>query len=167
MQFQRKEAEDGHPYRRDYLRWVAVVHVAEKAMGCMPPSLHLHKLNPHILADDGVPMFLSTEHVPHRMNSAFVACTACGIGGSNAHAILWGRACARQVKMEKAVQAEEVLSFWPGGGGELDPACENVTSTTFSSKWHSVLDLPREDLQKVLLCRCTEDIMPFDMCSTL
>lgn len=110
--------------------------IVGQAMGCMPPSLHLHKLNPHIIADDGVPMFLATEHVAHRMSSAFVACTACGIGGSNAHAILWGRACTRQVKMEKAVQAEEVLSFWPGGGGELDPACEPRRGCSISGSWN-------------------------------
>eukprot|EP00439_Symbiodinium_sp_Y106_P049800 s652_g6.t1 len=110
--------------------------IVGQAMGCMPPSLHLHKLNPHIIADDGVPMFLATEHVPHRMSSAFVACTACGIGGSNAHAILWGRACTRQVKMEKAVQAEEALSFWPGGGGELDPACEPRRGCSISGSWN-------------------------------
>ncbi|CAJ1339465.1 unnamed protein product [Effrenium voratum] len=82
--------------------------IVGQAMGCMPPSLHLHKLNPHVVQADDVPSFFVTEHVQHRMTAAFVACTASGIGGSNAHTILWGRACTRQMKMEKPVKAEDI-----------------------------------------------------------
>jgi len=109
--------------------------IVGQAMGCMPPSLHLHKLNPHIVAEDGVPAFIATEPAQHRMPSAFVGCTACGIGGSNAHAILWGRAVTRPVKMETAVRAEEVLSFWPGGGGELGPECEPRRGCSIAGSW--------------------------------
>ncbi|CAJ1420384.1 unnamed protein product, partial [Effrenium voratum] len=116
--------------------------IVGQAMGCMPPSLHLHKLNPHVVQADDVPSFFVTEHVQHRMTAAFVACTASGIGGSNAHTILWGRACTRQMKMEKPVKAEEVLAFWPGGGGDLDPACEPRRGCSIVGSW-SLMDTPQ------------------------
>ncbi|CAK9076066.1 unnamed protein product [Durusdinium trenchii] len=117
--------------------------IVGQAMGCMPPSLHLHKMNPHVLAMDEVPSFFVTEPVHHRMVSAFVACTASGIGGSNAHSILWGKACARQVKMENPVQAEDVLTFWPGGGGDLDPICEPRRGCSIVGSW-SLMDTPQQ-----------------------
>lgn len=117
--------------------------IVGQAMGCMPPSLHMHKMNPHVVAADDVPSFFVTEPVHHRMVSAFVACTASGIGGSNAHTILWGKACIRQNKMEKPVQAEDVLTFWPGGGGDLDPLCEPRRGCSIVGSW-ALMDSPQQ-----------------------
>jgi len=117
--------------------------IVGQAMGCMPPSLHMHKMNPHVVSADDMPSFFVTEPVHHRMVSAFVACTASGIGGSNAHTILWGKACIRQVKMENPVQAEDVLTFWPGGGGDLDPLCEPRRGCSIVGSW-SLMDTAQQ-----------------------
>lgn len=111
------------------------------AMGSIVPTLHLRKLNPHVVMGEDSPTLFATEHVQYRMASAFQAITCMGIGGSNAHTIMWGRAYGRQTKVEKQVQAEEVLAFWPGGGGELHPECEPRTGCSIMGSW-SQLDRP-------------------------
>jgi len=112
--------------------------IVGQAMGCVAPMHHLRKLNPHIAQTDDAPAIFATEHVQGRMATSFGAVTASGMGGSNAHAILWGRSVSRSMKVERQVQPEEVLSFWPGGGGDLDPECEPQRGCSIVGSWSLV-----------------------------
>nr|AQS99295.1 type I polyketide synthase [Gambierdiscus excentricus] len=109
------------------------------AFGHMISSAHLMRVNPHMLLDD-VPSFFASDHVPDRMNSAFYGISAKGIGGSNAHAIVWGKVDSKRVSEHASVLIREPISYWPGGGGELEDDAAPNRNYTIVGSWCSWSD---------------------------
>mmetsp|Transcript_107036 Transcript_107036/g.332582 ORF Transcript_107036/g.332582 Transcript_107036/m.332582 type:complete len:1168 (+) Transcript_107036:124-3627(+) len=109
------------------------------AFGQMLSTNHLMRVNPHMLTDD-VPMYFATDHVPNRMNSAFYGASAKGIGGSNVHAIIWGKVDPAVVVLPKAKLAHEPIAYWPGGGGELEDDAKPNRSYTILGSWSGWAD---------------------------
>lgn len=87
--------------------------------GCMLASAHLMRVNPHMLVDDVPAMFVG-DHTPNRMNSSFTGISSKGIGGANVHAIIWTQVDTRRLSQPKIIETREPISYWPGGGGELE-----------------------------------------------
>jgi len=89
--------------------------------GAMAPNLHLHQLNPHI--DEDTPTCFGTELNEFQLTSSHVGAMARGFGGINAYAVAFGHMDDQKVKpwnFAPKEQTRERLTFWPGGGGELD-----------------------------------------------
>jgi len=107
--------------------------------GDMVASAHLMRVNPHMLLDD-MPMLIATDHVANRMNSSFTAVSAKGIGGSNVHAILWGQVDFNRVARPKIVEAQKPISYWPGGGGDLDDEAKPSKNYTIVGSWSGWAD---------------------------
>jgi hypothetical protein len=85
--------------------------------GLITPNLHLQALNPHV--EFGDIFSIGTEHLEHRIHSSYTGCTAKGFGGTNVHAIVWGRV-EKAEEQTLSGSANKSIIFWPGGGGELD-----------------------------------------------
>ncbi|CAE8625527.1 unnamed protein product [Polarella glacialis] len=59
------------------------------------------------------------------MSSCFCGVMAKGVGGSNAHAIIWGKIDREsESSFARSGSRARGLAFWPGGGGELDAESE-------------------------------------------
>jgi len=107
--------------------------------GQMMATAHLMRINPHMLVDD-VPAMFATDHTPNRMNSSFTGISAKGIGGSNVHAIIWTQVDYNKVSRPKIVETREPISFWPGGGGELEDEQKPNKNYTIVGSWSGWAD---------------------------
>jgi len=104
--------------------WTAGLHafiqvLLNQRAAIMNPLCHLRIVNPHIELEDDSSALLSTEALtyPHEVGS-YNGTMSRGLGGTNVYAISWG-APAQEASLTPPVH-EEVLSYWPGGGGMLD-----------------------------------------------
>mmetsp|Transcript_105942 Transcript_105942/g.330399 ORF Transcript_105942/g.330399 Transcript_105942/m.330399 type:complete len:1163 (-) Transcript_105942:221-3709(-) len=102
--------------------------------GNMAATAHLMRVNPHMLLDD-MPMLVTSEHVANRMNSTFTGISAKGIGGANVHAIIWGQVDFKRVHRPTIVPTCKPISFWPGGGGELEDDAKPNKNYTIVGSW--------------------------------
>jgi polyketide synthase-associated protein len=88
-------------------------------LGCQLSTIHLHRINPHMLLED-VPVNFITDHVGNPMSSSFTGVTNKGLGGTNVHMILWGEIdTSTMSKYATMPTKREQIVYWPGGGGEL------------------------------------------------
>lgn len=86
--------------------------------GLMTPACHLSQINPHI--DPCHDTSFLTELQMFSMDHMYVAVTATGYGGTNAHVVTFGQPCSALASEEPREHKPEPLGFWPGGGGELE-----------------------------------------------
>lgn len=88
------------------------------------PILHLRELNPNIDLDRGPLVIFPTEFATTNLESSYSCVCAYGFGGSNASLILYNTARRELIKESEqsldALTGEWPLSFWPGGGGDLE-----------------------------------------------
>jgi hypothetical protein len=85
--------------------------------GLIVPQIHLNTLNPHLEFSDLSSM--GNELLEQRQNTTYYGCNSKGFGGTNVHALLWGRA-ENSSAAERLFEREKIVD-WPAGGGELDP----------------------------------------------
>jgi len=88
-----------------------------QAKGIISPNIHLRELNPHLEFGDLASM--GTEHTEHRLNVSYNSITAKGFGGTNVHAITWGRQDMSDQDHPPDMNRRRIV-YWPGGGGALD-----------------------------------------------
>lgn len=89
--------------------------------GLITPNCHLNALNPHM--EFGDLCAIGTEHLEHRLNVSYHSVTAKGFGGTNVHAVCWGRKDeAENLAPDeyRKVFNRNAITYWPGGGGVLD-----------------------------------------------
>lgn len=80
------------------------------------PNCHLMSLNPHM--EFGDLASIGTEHLEHRLNVSYNSINAKGFGGTNVHAITWGR--SNEPEDQEPVFNRKAIVYWPGGGGQLE-----------------------------------------------
>mmetsp|Transcript_77901 Transcript_77901/g.167118 ORF Transcript_77901/g.167118 Transcript_77901/m.167118 type:complete len:1167 (+) Transcript_77901:110-3610(+) len=102
--------------------------------GCQQPSLHLLRLNPHMLLEDSAVGFV-TEGCPNLLNTAFGSVTAKGFGGNCVHCIFWGSVDPNHVTPPKQIVKHEPIVYWPGGGGELMNEAVPLKYYTIVGSW--------------------------------
>jgi len=86
----------------------------------MNPLVHMHSVNPHIEVMDGGAALLSTEAVRFRSQiGSYTGTMSRGFGGTNVYVISRGAPPEEYVE-EELPSYENMLSYWPGGGGVLD-----------------------------------------------
>lgn len=105
--------------------------------GTVYPTQHLLRVNPHMMLDD-LPVLFATESYANRMNSCFCTATAKGIGGSNAHMIMWGSIDPKRFgERVFTMRGRDEVVYWPGGGGELSDEARPMKAYTIIGSWTS------------------------------
>jgi len=94
-------------------------------IGMMAPNIHVRELNPYISYTDGdveqeQPSHIITEHLALSDRQSMIATNGFGFGGTICCAMLSGEIDANKSPPPKEVETFQRLSFWPGGGGELE-----------------------------------------------
>nr|AQS99246.1 type I polyketide synthase [Gambierdiscus excentricus] len=98
----------------------------------MTPNLHLMQANPHMETADQSPF--TTECLEYKMRSTFAGTMSRGNGGSNVYLLSWGQINPEKVPAPPPTSTRELLTFWPGGGGQLESdKCPNREYTIVGS----------------------------------
>merc|ERR1719401_2717301 len=85
---------------------------------CMTPNLHLRQCNPHMDVFEQ-PLNVVTDCSPFAFRSVYQGAFAKGIGGTQVYVLLWGQASELAMPLPPVLE-REAITYWPGGGGELD-----------------------------------------------
>uniref|UniRef100_A0A7S0A995 Ketosynthase family 3 (KS3) domain-containing protein n=1 Tax=Pyrodinium bahamense TaxID=73915 RepID=A0A7S0A995_9DINO len=86
--------------------------------GTICPNLHLNQINPHMEPEAKVSY--STEVFEYPLQASFTGAMSHGFGGTNVFAILLGECDPSRVSKLPEDFKREYITFWPGGGGELE-----------------------------------------------
>uniref|UniRef100_A0A7S4Q9J2 Ketosynthase family 3 (KS3) domain-containing protein n=1 Tax=Alexandrium monilatum TaxID=311494 RepID=A0A7S4Q9J2_9DINO len=124
--------------------------LAAQSWGAPPPSLHLQTRNPHMDVD-GHPIRFTSESSEFWTSSAYCGITSKGVGGAVAHVIAWGSVDA---VLRPGVLAQPQhpelnrvdITYWPGGGGELEDDAHPNRAYTIMGSWSAWLEA--EDMEE-------------------
>merc|ERR1740117_169298 len=82
-----------------------------QSTGLVTPNCHLVSLNPHM--EFGDLASIGTEHLEHRLNVSYNSINAKGFGGTNVHAITWGRSDNSRVQEDPPDMHRKRIVYWP------------------------------------------------------
>lgn len=102
--------------------------------GLMIPNLHLREANYHINSPE-VPLMLLTEMMEYPRKLSNNCAVSRGFGGTNGSIITWGKLDQSCVPVIPSVPEGPNIYFWPGGGGDLDPAQIPTDSYYITGSW--------------------------------
>jgi len=92
------------------------------AYGFISAGLHLREVNPLMDMGEDAPIALPQESLDFWRRQNFSGVLSKGFSGTNGYCITWGAAqedSGMQTTVE-VLQQREQITFWPGGGGELE-----------------------------------------------
>jgi len=124
--------------------------LAAQSWGAPPPSLHLQVKNPHMEIDRH-PIRFTAETAEFWTHSAYCGITAKGFGGSIAHVITWGSVDTKlRPGLTDHPEHPELnrvdITFWPGGGGELEDDAHPDRAYTVVGSWSAWMEA--EDMEE-------------------
>lgn len=120
-----------------------------QSWGAPPPSIHLQVQNPHMDIDSH-PIRFTGEMSDFWTNSAYCGITSKGFGGTVAHVITWGsvdrtlRPGLHQ-ELERPELSRVDITYWPGGGGELEDDAHPDRAYTIVGSWSAWLEVEDMD----------------------
>mmetsp|Transcript_17101 Transcript_17101/g.54772 ORF Transcript_17101/g.54772 Transcript_17101/m.54772 type:complete len:1163 (-) Transcript_17101:214-3702(-) len=88
------------------------------AWGTVTPNIHLKQVNPHMEPEAKVAF--STETLEYPLHASYTGAMAHGFGGTNVCTILLGECDPCRLTKIPEEFNRGYITFWPGGGGELD-----------------------------------------------
>jgi len=104
------------------------------AYACNAPLINLKTLNPHIELGEGAIVF-NTESVAFRGRSVFSGVSTRGLGGTMVNLVVWSTADGTKVQMDRPTKAWNNVSYWPGGGGMLEPGSRPAQGYFIVGSW--------------------------------
>lgn len=119
--------------------------------GVVHTNVHIYQLNPHIECWEGESVLFPTELIRFRHTAAFAGITARGNSGTTAHAIPFGSLDLAEQEPRKQVLKHELISFWPGGGGQLEERQKPAHYYAIVGSWssHSRVELMEEETEGI------------------
>jgi len=108
--------------------------------GCSAGNLHLKTLNPYVDANEAAVNIL-TEAMPMRTRSSYAAVSAHGFCGVDVVVMISNETDENVRPRRTLVLENQMLSFWPGGGGQIGYSAEPMRGYSILGSWSSWEDL--------------------------
>jgi hypothetical protein len=111
----------------------------------MNPVCHLHTINPHVDIMEESPALVLTEAASYRSQmGSYTGIMSKGFGGTNVYAITRG---APPQEAEESQNHENMLGYWPGGGGSLVSTCLPAKDYQIAGAFNSWTPEPMTEIQ--------------------
>nr|AQS99229.1 type I polyketide synthase [Gambierdiscus excentricus] len=101
--------------------------------GSICPNQHLKQINPHI--DPEAKIGLMTEASEYPLFASYTGAMSRGFGGTNVCAVVLGERDPSRLDPLPAEFKRNYITFWPGGGGELESSQEPRRGYYISGSW--------------------------------
>jgi len=108
--------------------------------GLIPPNQHLRELNPQMDIEQVDINFIS-EVIQYPRVHSYSGVMSMGCGGTNVYATAWGMLDPDKVPSSADFPAQrEMITFWPGGGGELEEQAVPLRGYFIVGSWSQWTD---------------------------
>jgi len=102
--------------------------------GTSLPSLHLWQVNPYIEPERGANFTTGCCEFP--LTASYAGVTSRGFTGTNVHAIAYGEVDENRLMPLPRDTQRDCITFWPGGGGELEEGVEPRRGYSVMGTWN-------------------------------
>jgi len=104
--------------------------------GTMAPTVHLRLQNPYLdIESCARPLMIGSETIDFELPTSYAGCHATSSVGTNAHCVVWGHLDRDRHPQLAAVGKLEAFSFWPAGGGSLEPSAQPKKGYHILGSW--------------------------------